>query len=83
MSETKKDITALNHQDLNKVSGGSTGANDMKTCPVCGGNVAASDFVNHIKSSHPEFVSNLEEILKAMQQLNQQSQETEKSIVES
>jgi hypothetical protein len=54
----------------------------MKTCPVCGGSVAAKNFVKHIRS-HPEFASNLEEILKAIQQINQQSRETEKGIVES
>ena len=78
--ETQDLVLALDK--LEQVSGGSTGANDMKTCPVCGGSVAAADFVKHIRS-HPEFASNLEEILKAIQQINQQSRETEKGIVES
>ena len=82
--EIKKEAqdTELDLDKLEQVSGGSTGANDMKTCPVCGGSVAAADFVNHIRS-HPEFANNLEEILKAIQQINQQSRETEKDIVES
>ena len=82
--EIKKEAQdlVLDLDNLEQVSGGSTGANDMKTCPVCGGSVAAADFVNHIRS-HPEFASNLEEILKAIQQINQQSRETEKDIAES
>ena len=83
MNEIKKDIAELKLQDLDMVSGGCTSANDMRTCPVCGRSVDAADFVNHIRSSNPEFVSNLEEILRAMDQLNQQELENEKSIVES
>ena len=82
--EIKKEAQdlVLDLDKLEQVSGGGTGANDMKTCPVCGGSVAAGNFVKHIRS-HPEFANNLEEILKAIQQINQQSRETEKGIVES
>ena len=71
----------LDPNDLDQVAGGGTGADGMKTCPICGRSVAVTDFVNHIKS-HPDFADYLEEIMKAMDQLNQQELDTERSIVE-